>query len=337
MGARMTSCILAKKQVKSYYHMKSFWQTIKKPVIGLSPMDGITDSAFRAIVDEIGHPSILYTEFVSADGLARNPKRLLRTFTSHKTDTPLVGQLFGADPIAMQESAAILLEKTSVSGIDINMGCPNRRVASHGGGAGLIKKPKTAQQLIESVRKAISNSKKSVGLSVKTRIGYDDIVTESWMGALLETTPDAICLHGRTLKQMYTGNANWEEIHKAATLASHTKTLLLGNGDIRSLLDAYDHIKRHTPNGVLIGRSSLGNPWVFTSTVVDIKTRIQTAMHHIRLFTQLTPHANSLSLRKHLGWYIKGFPDASNVRQQIMQLDTAKQMLDFLSSLSYSE
>ncbi len=317
--------------------MKSFWQTIKKPIIGLAPMDGITDPAFRAIVDEIGHPSVFYTEFVSAEGLSRNPKRLLRTFTSHNTNTPLIGQLFGCDPIAMQEASAILLEKTKVSGIDINMGCPNRRVASHGGGAGLIKQAKVAVKLIDTVKQVIGKSKKAIGLSVKTRIGYDDIVTESWISSLLEAKPEAIALHGRTLKQMYTGSANWVEIRKAAILANKTNTLLLGNGDIRSLHDAHIHIEKHSPDGVLIGRASFGNPWVFQDIVPNLSTRIQTAIHHITLFTELTPDANPLSLRKHLGWYIKRFPDASLVREQIMKMKTTKEMLDFLRSLSYSK
>lgn len=317
--------------------MKTFWQTIKRPVIGLSPMDGITDPAFRAIIDEVGHPTVLYTEFVSAEGLCRNPKRLLRTFTTHKTDTPLIGQLFGSDPVAMQEAAAILLEKPHITGIDINMGCPNRRVASHNGGAGLIRQPKNAQKLIESVKQAIKKSKKTIGISVKTRIGYDSIITESWIGTLLEAKPDAIALHGRTFKQLYTGVANWEEIHKAAKLASTTPTLLLGNGDIHSLQDAEDYSIRYTPDGVLIGRSALGNPWVFQRTIPGLITRIRTAIRHIQLFDVLTPTANPLSLRKHLGWYIKGFPDASSVRERIMKLSTTKDMLDFLVTLSYSE
>jgi len=317
--------------------MKNFWQTIKKPILGLSPMDGITDPAFRAIVDKIGHPGILYTEFVSADGLCRNPKRLLRTFTSHKTDTPLIGQLFGADPVAMQEASAMLIEKTTITGIDINMGCPNRRVAGHGGGAGLIKTPIIAKQLIAAVKQAIKGSHKPIGMSVKTRIGYNDIITEAWISILLEDEPDAISLHGRTLKQMYTGKANWEEIRKAANLAKQTSTILLGNGDIASLTEAHNHIASFTPDGVLIGRAALGNPWIFQGSIPGIPTRIQTAIRHIELFDELTPTANPLSLRKHLGWYMKGFPDASSIRKQLMHIETTKQALDFLSALSYSE
>ncbi len=296
-------------------------------------MDGITDPAFRAIVDEVGHPSVLYTEFVSAEGLSRNPKRLLRTFTSHNTNTPLIGQLFGADPFAMQEASAILLEKTKVNGIDINMGCPDRRVVSNGGGTALIQNPKLAKQLIDAAKLAITQSKMPIGISVKTRIGYDDIATESWIRCLLELEPDAIALHGRTLKQMYMGEANWNEIHKAALLAKETNTLLLGNGDIKTLEQAHSHISSYTPDGVLIGRASFGNPWVFQNIAPDVKTRIQTAIRHIQLFDELTPTANPFSLRKHLGWYIKGFPDASSIRNKIMLITNTSDALTLLTSL----
>lgn len=299
-------------------------------------MDGITDPAFRAIVDEVGHPSILYSEFVSAEGLCRNTKRLLRTFLTHQTKTPLIGQLFGADPIAMQEATAILLEQTHVNGIDINMGCPNRHVAKKGGGAALIKTPTLAQSLISSVQQVVSKQKRPIGVSVKTRIGFDSIVTSSWIPALLETHLDAIALHGRTLKQLYTGSANWSEIHKAALLAKETNTLLLGNGDIESLDQAHTSISSYSPDGVLIGRAALGNPWVFIDKKPSIQDRVAAAIRHCELFQALTPNANPLSLRKHLAWYIKGFPDASSIRERIMKLKNVKEMLDFLSSLFYS-
>jgi nifR3 family TIM-barrel protein len=317
--------------------MKTFWHTLRKPILGLAPMDGITDPAFRAVVDDIGHPSVLYSEFVSAEGLNRNFKRLLRIFMTHQTATPFVGQLFGADAIAMEEAASILLEKTFVSGIDINMGCPNRHVTGSGGGAALIFNPKLARKLIQAVRKAVTQSKKPIGISVKTRLGIDSVVTESWIPNLLEEQPDAIALHGRTLKQLFTGHADWNEIHKAARIAQKTKTLLLGNGDISSFPCAQEHIKKYSPDGILIGRATFGNPWIFQNISPDLRTRIHTAIHHIHLFHALTPDGNPLSLRKHLAWYIKGFPDASLIRQKIIKLSTTKQMLDFLSSLPYSD
>lgn len=299
----------------------------------MAPMDGITDPAFRAVLDTTEAPSVLYTEFVSADGLCRNPKRLLRTFQTHKTKTPLVGQLFGSDPKTMAEAAALLLTATSVVGIDINMGCPNRRVASHGGGAALIKKPAVAQKLIGAVGEVIAKSGKTIGLSVKTRIGYDTASTGSWIPALLEAAPDAIALHGRTLKQQYTGRADWKEIGKAADLAKKTHTLLLGNGDIASRQDALDKARQYSPDGVLIGRASLGNPWIFGMHSASPKERIKTAIRHCEYFQKLSPTANPLSLRKHLAWYIKGFDHAAEIRARLMRVSSAAEAIRVLQTL----
>jgi len=315
--------------------MDTFWQTIQKPIIGLSPMDGITDPAFRAIVDEIGHPTVLYTEFVSADGLVRNQK-LLRTFTSHQTTTPLVGQLFGHDPVSMSEAASILIEQTQIVGIDINMGCPARRVAQHGGGAALIKNPNLAQQLVESVKKAIVKSKKSIGLSVKTRIGYDSAITAQWIPILLETHLDAIAVHGRTLKQQYSGHADWNEIKKAAALANDAHTILLGNGDIENREDAHKKANEYSPDGVLIGRATLGNPWVFTKHQPTQNDRITVAIQHCTYFKKYTPTANPLSLRKHLAWYMKGFEHATEIRKTLVEITTVQEAIEILERVRSS-
>jgi len=309
-----------------------FWHTIQKPIIGLAPMDGITDPAFRAICDVIGHPDLLYTEFVSADGLVRN-KKLLRTFATHKTNTPLVGQLFGKDPKAMEEAASMLIEQTGVVCIDINMGCPAKRVAQHGGGAALIKTPDIAQKLIASVNSAIQKSGKSIGLSVKTRIGYDTIITKEWISVLLEMPINAIALHGRTLKQQYSGLAHWDEIQIAADLAKKKHILLFGNGDIASLAEAKEKIENYSSDGVLIGRATLGNPWVFSETIPTFEDRINAAVLHCNYFDALTPDANPLSLRKHLGWYIKGAPNASEIRRKLIQIKTTDEARGILRNI----
>ncbi len=295
-------------------------------------MDGITDPAFRAVVDIIGHPTILYTEFVSADGLIRN-KKLLRTFATHQTTTPLVGQLFGKDPRGMAEATTMLLEKTSVVGIDINMGCPARRVTHSGGGAALIRTPQLAQKIIASVYAAIKKSGKPIGLSVKTRIGYDTIITTEWISVLLEMPLDAIALHGRTLTQQYSGIANWDEIKIAADLAKTKHVLLLGNGDVSSYKDALEKAKNYSYDGVLIGRATLGNPWVFTDHIPTFAERIYTAIDHCNYFDALTPDSNPLSLRKHLAWYIRGIEHASEIRQKLITIRTTDEARNILQTL----
>ncbi|MFZ2025060.1 MAG: tRNA-dihydrouridine synthase family protein [Microgenomates group bacterium] len=309
-----------------------FWRTIKKPVIGLSPMDGITDPAFRAVSDVIGHPDILYTEFVSADGLVRN-KKLLRTFATHKTKTPLVGQLFGKDPKAMEEAATMLIEQTTIVGIDINMGCPSHKVAQHGSGAALIKTPELAESIIFKIRDVITKSKKQIGLSVKTRVGYDTTITTDWISFLTSLPVDAIVLHGRTLKQQYGGRASWEEIQIAAEIAKKRNILLLGNGDIESCAEAKEKIITYAPDGVLIGRSALGNPWVFSEHTPTFTDRIDAAILHCSYFSTLLPEENPITLRKHLGWYIKHIDNAKEIRQSLFHITTVPEAIALLEHI----
>ncbi len=310
----------------------SFWKTVGKPIIGLSPMDGITDPAFRAVVDVIGHPDILYTEFVSADGLVRNQK-LLRTFATHTTSTPLIGQLFGKDPKAMEEAAAILIEKTHIAGIDINMGCPSHRVAQHGGGAALIRTPKLAEKITYAVRHAISKSKKNIGLSVKTRVGYDTTITSDWISFLTSLPIEAIALHGRTLKQHYGGSANWDEIKIASEIARKNNILLFGNGDIATRAEAQEKIKECTPDGVLIGRSALGNPWVFSDELPTFEDRINAAILHCTYFSALSPAENPMTLRKHLGWYMKHIVHAKEIRMTLFTVTSVSEAITLLEQI----
>lgn len=342
---------------------QTFWKTLKKPIIGLAPMDGVTDPAFRFIIDSIGHPDILFTEFVSSEGLSRGILSLTRTFRHHESKTPLIGQIFGGEPTSMYCSAVILCA-IGMDGIDINMGCPNRHITKSGGGAALMQTPDMAKKIIRHVRQACTDWKNGIKLhdldmpsrftrflqmnfangwnrkraaipvSVKTRIGFDKPDTVPWIHTLLEEEPDAITLHGRTLIQMYEGRADWHEIQKAAALARKTNTVFLGNGDIISYEDAQEHI-RFSPDGVLIGRSSWGNPWVFTKhSKPSIKEKIRAALLHCDAFMELTPKDHVLSLRKHMAWYLKGFPNATDIRTCIMKCETLEEIKTFLQSLS---
>ena len=130
----------------------NFWNTVQKPIIGLSPMDGVTDAAFRYIVDKYGAPSVLITEFTNVEGIVRGAVQLMSAFTYHKTNTPTVAQIFGIEEDAFYKTAFALCEM-GFSGIDINMGCPDRHIAKKGGGAGLILQPQKAQRIIKNVKK----------------------------------------------------------------------------------------------------------------------------------------------------------------------------------------
>lgn len=336
--------------------LNNFWLNLKQPIIGLSPMDGVTDATFRAIVDKHGQPQVLFTEFAPVEGLVRGIDKLLYAFISHQTPTPTVAQIFGTDITSFYQAAHIAAEM-GFSGVDINMGCPDKNISKRGAGAALIKNPRHAQKIIKTVKQSLSDwaegsSLKKIGahenivhfvkkyqkknnlkrmrsilpVSVKTRIGFDKIVTSEWISQLLEAGPVVISVHGRTLKQLYSGQSCWEEIEKAALLARQTQTLLLGNGDITSLPDALNKVKKYHTHGALIGRSALGNPWVFKNTSPTPTMRCQTALEHCRIFQQLTPELNFLNVRKHLGWYLKSCPHASKTRMQLMQAKTVPEV-----------
>lgn len=305
---------------------------IDKPaIIGLSPMDGITDPAFRFVVDTIGKPEVLFTEFVSADGLSRNVKTLFRTFISHQTGTPLVAQLFGKNPDALAK-AAILLRDYPISGIDINMGCPMRTVAFHGGGAGLIKTPKLAVSCIQAVKEALAGADWNIPVSVKTRTGIDKPITAQWIQTLITAKPDAIILHGRTLAQMYTGHADWSQIGIAAALCNTAGIPLFGNGDIKTIADARDKISFYRLRGVLIGRAAFGNPWVFCGVTPTAKDRFNALSMHLRAFETYMPDGNPLSLRKHCAWYTHGLANAKELRIAMMKLSTVSEMKEFVNT-----
>lgn len=340
--------------------VKGFWERLKKPIIGLAPMDGVTDAAFRYIVDKYGKPDVLFTEFTSVEGISYGASQLLNAFIYHQTETPTVAQIFGSDPEAFYKVSLVIAEM-GFDGIDINMGCPDHHIAKKGGGAGLILKPQLAQEIIKATKRGVEDwangrSMLDVGLkpaiidwvnefkkrsqftvhrsqipvSIKTRVGYEEIVTEQWISNLLEVEPVAITIHGRTLKQLYSGLSNWDEIAKAAKLVKKTETIILGNGDVKSLDEAKEKIKTYGVDGVLVGRASFGNPWIFKNEVVDLPKKLHVALEHAKAFQELTPNLHFLSLRKHLAWYCKGFEGASEVRVKLLQVNNAQDIKNIL-------
>ena len=274
----------------------NFWQSIPPPIIGLSPMDGVTDAAFRFVTAIHGRPDVILTEFVNIQAAPYAPELLLKDFTYSEIERPIVAQIYGRAPELFYRVAHIVGE-LGFDGLDINMGCPARKVAAAGCGAALIREPALARAIIQATRQGLldwynGQSLKEVGirpsaieafkaanrrrtglianaerrllpLSIKTRIGYDRIVVEDWLSTLLEERPAAITLHGRTLQQGYRGSADWEAIAQAREIVKHSGTLLLGNGDLRNLTDVYRRVRDTQVDGVLIGQAAEGNPWLF--------------------------------------------------------------------------
>jgi tRNA-dihydrouridine synthase len=273
-----------------------FWENIPGPVIGLAPMDGVTDASFRFITAKHGRPDVILTEFVNIQSAIYAPELLLRDFTYSEAERPVVAQIYGKTPELFYRVAHIVGE-LGFDGLDINMGCPARKVAAAGCGAALIREPELARAIIRATRQGLQDwhngqSLKQVGIrpsaiaafkaanqrrcgseipaerrllpiSIKTRIGYDRIVIKDWISTLLEERPAAITLHGRTLQQGYKGSADWDAIAQAAAIAKDSGTLLLGNGDLMDMRDVYERIRQTQVDGVLIGQATQGNPWLF--------------------------------------------------------------------------
>jgi len=279
-------------------------------------MDGITDAPFRNIADIYGKPDIIYTEFVSVKGLILGKSAIQRMLLRHKTNTTMIAQFFGCEPEYFYQAALVALEK-GFDGVDINMGCPDKSVFHRGAGAALIIQPKLAKEIILSVKKAVQNR---IPVSVKTRTGYKIPQTKEWISQLLEAEPDVICLHARTFAQKYSGRADWEQIGIAADLARPTKTKIFGNGDIKSRQQALEKIKQYNLAGVLIGRAALGNPWIFKGVVPTTEERFKVLLEHCEKFRDFFPKSDFSIMRKHLAWYIKDFPHAAEVRNQLMQV-----------------
>lgn len=337
------------------------WQKLKKPIIGLSPMDGVTDQPFRYMTKKYGHPDVVFTEFTSVEGVCHGATALLKDFLYDESQRPIVAQIFGTTPKYFRQTATLLCE-LGFDGIDINMGCPAKTVQQSGAGASLIKTPKLAQQIIQATKDGVQDyldgkrsldcpdikekiwrevelrhqnlpeeyqQPRSIPVSVKTRVGYDTPVIAEWIPALLEMNPTLISLHGRTLKQGYSGEASWENIAQAAELIHQTDTLILGNGDIKSHSHALELIKKYRVDGALIGRASFGNPFVFQPKSADSPSIFEIALEHAQVFEKIYANSgryNFLPMRKHLGWYVKSIPQAKEVRMKLVTTNSSQEV-----------
>ena len=328
-------------------------------IIALSPMDGITDEAFRLLQTEIAKPDLIFTEFVSAEGISHGGLKLFDNLLFSQEERPIIGQLFGKDPESFYKASIILCE-LGFDGIDINMGCPAKTVTQHGSGAALIKKPKLAVEIIKAVQSGIDDwSKNKIKLSdlklnqktlkiiernkkysqtstikhlrptisIKTRLGIDKSIIESWIPILLAQNLDFLIIHGRTLKQGYSGQADWNKIQKVVTLAKNSKTKIFGNGDIESKSQALEFIKKYGVDGVLIGRAACGNPWCFKDYPASPKEKFSAMLLHAQIFKSVFPNRRFDSLRKHFLFYSKSLPHAKNLRQRIVRLNSINDLL----------
>lgn len=311
---------------------KGFWKKLKKPILVMAPMANVTDMAFRQIVASCGKPDVFWTEFVSVDGLcSMGREKLIKDLRFSAKERPIVAQFFGKDPKKFIE-AVKLAKKLKFDGIDINMGCPDKKVIKQGAGADLILNVKLAKKIILAVKKTAGN----LPVSVKIRIGYDQYNKKEfkqWLENLLSARPDVIIIHGRTRKMMYTGVADWEAIKFGAEIVKNynqknkTDVLILGNGDIKDLVGAYEKIKFSGVDGVMIGRSVLSNPWFFCKKrKITSQDRKKILLKHLALFHKIEGRKGDFnSLKKYFKSYLSGFKNAKALRIKLMATKNIKE------------
>jgi nifR3 family TIM-barrel protein len=310
----------------------NFWKKLKKPITIAAPMSGVTDDAFRLMLLKYGRPDVFWTEFVSVEGLfSKGRESCLKILRFSQAEHPIVAQIFGSDPSYFKKAAAEI-EKLGFDGIDINMGCPDKAIEEKGAGAALIKDVNLAKQIIRATKEGA----KKIPVSVKTRLGYDENQITEWIAPLLQENIAALTIHFRTRKEMYRSPAQWDlakEIVKLRDLYS-PETLIIGNGDVKSLTQAYELAKENKIDGVMVGRATLGNPWFFSDRLPTIQEKLKAIVEHAELFND--PKQFNV-MKKHFHAYAKGFDGAKELRDRLMEaknyLEVKKLIEEFLLRL----
>lgn len=308
--------------------MKDFWKKLREnwPIAFLAPMDWYTDSAYRQVVKKVNPNIMCVTEFFSADGLVHS-KFLAESILPHKqVEKPLIVQIFGKDP-EMFAKAAKIIERYDVAGIDINMGCPAKKVVKSGHGSCLIINRDTAFQIVESLNKATH-----LPISVKTRLGWNGSETLIEFVKWLENAgASLITVHGRTTSQAYTGKADFGQIYE---LKKHVSIPVICNGDI---LDFDDGIsKLQNLDGFMIGRGSFWNPWCFVPggyhpnlwEILDMMV-----FHADALRESKWEKKSTLDMRKHLVQYLKWFPWVAQYRKQLVTIESIDALRNIISEI----
>ncbi len=305
----------------------------------LAPMEGITDSIFRIICRELG-ADLVYSEFVSSEAIIRNVKKSIDKLLVKNEERPVVLQVFGHDENSMRQAVEVV-EQMEPDMIDLNFGCPVKKIVNKGAGAALLKEP---EKMVRITRSVVNATKLPV--SVKTRIGWDhkSIIIESLARQLEDTGIAALALHARTARQMYGGQADWSWFGKVK--AAGLKIPLFGNGDIKSPQDAARLIDLHSVDGLMIGRAAVGNPWLFRDIKhffrfeellppPSVTERVDLCKRHFDgTMAYKTEHRAVVEMRQHYSKYFKGIRDFKPYRLRLYEVSTASEVNSILKEVA---
>ncbi|APT71973.1 hydrolase [Thermosipho sp. 1063] len=279
--------------------------------VGLAPMAGVTNWSFRTLSFEFG-AEFAYTEMISAESIIRKLSVNEKYFPRKEEKEKVAIQIFGSDPFVMAQSAYIVEKRGAW--IDINAGCPVKKVIKKGAGSALLKDLKKLKKVIEEVKKNVKTK-----VSVKVRLGFEKDEFEKIYDTVVEAGADMIAVHGRTAKQMYTGKAKWN-IKNKGYIPFYI------NGDIFSFDDIKAAMEISGANGVLIARGAIGNPWIFSGKKPKICEKKDTILHHIDLLYFEVRNKAPCEFRKFVSGYTKNLPMARQFRAKVMKIEDVEEL-----------
>lgn len=323
--------------------MANFWELIPKPFFALAPMEDVTDTVFREIVAGMADPKylrVLYTEFVSVDGLSHpvGKKKVSHRLQVNESERVLlkeknihlVAQIWGKNPELFHRTAREITNDYDFDGIDINMGCPVKKVVKNGCCSALIDQPSLAKEIILATIEGTN-----LPVSVKTRTGIRTHETERWITTVMETRPAAVVLHGRTQKQQSEGLASWDEIAKGAVIRNQVspETVFVGNGDVSSVAQGAELAAIHGLDGIMVGRGIFHNPWIFQPghPAPDKAEKLSRLLLHTQLFETTWGKGKNVNiLKRFYKIYTHEFPDAAKIRVRLMEANSYEEIYSLL-------
>lgn len=308
--------------------MSSFWHRLKTPFLVQAPMDDVADTVFRQIIAKCAPPDVFFTEFTCVDALcSAGRNKALQKLKFTEEERPIVAQVWGTEPNYFYESAK-LINSLGFDGIDINLGCPDKAVLKKGAGGALISEPSKVALIV----KAAKEGAPGLAMSVKTRLGIEKPQVEEWLGFLLTLPIDALTVHLRTIQELSKAPAHWDKMRDITAIRNKLQSpvVLIGNGDIKSRAEAIAKAKEYGIEGVMIGRGTLNNFWVFNPTAYapTYPKKLNLLIDHLQLYDKTWGKVKNFNnLKKFYKYYLSGQPASKQLRLKLMAVTTIEETI----------